>query len=336
VRAAIFQGAGKPLSIEKVEDPKPGPNEVVIKVHRCGICGTDLQMTSGRSWSYPVGYTPGHEYAGEIVEIGPGVEGYRTGDVITSIPLTGCGRCSACASGNSVLCAKMTPGMGGFGEYLRVPTSIAVRLPSTLSVADGALIEPLAVGFYGLRMAHIRPGDRVLVLGGGTVALLAIYWARRLGAGRIVAISRSARREALALEMGADKFVQSGEHETAEVIEVLGGSPDVVFECTGAAGTMSQAITHVGLYGHVVSVGFCTSPDPIIPALVAMKAARLSFPVGYALRDFEYAADMMGSGHVDPKIIISSTIALDELPATFEALRGPNNETKVHVLMQVS
>ncbi len=112
MRAALFQGAGKPLSIEKVEDPKPGPNEVVIKVHRCGICGTDLHMTSGRSWSYPVGYTPGHEYAGQIVEIGPEVQGYRTGDVITSLRArAGCGTASGCISGNPVLCAKMTPGM---------------------------------------------------------------------------------------------------------------------------------------------------------------------------------------------------------------------------------
>ncbi len=334
MKAAIFQGAGKPLSIEKVDDPQPGPNDVVIRVHRCGICGTDLHMTAGHNWCYPVGYTPGHEYVGEIVEIGSNVQGYRTGDVITSVPLSGCGQCPVCVVGNEVLCAKMTPGMGGFGEYLRVPTSLAVRLPSTFSVVDGALIEPLAVGFYGLRMAHIRPGDRVLVLGGGTVALLAIYWARRMGAGKIVALSRSARREALALEMGADKFVQAGQNEVAEVIAALGRSPEVVFECIGVAGAMPQAITHVGVYGRVVSFGFCTSPDPIIPAMVAMKAASLSFPVGYALRDFEHAADMMDSGHVDPKIIVSSTIGLDELPTTFEALRGPNNETKVHVLMQ--
>ena len=334
MKAAIFRGAGKPLSIERVDDPQPGPNDVVIKVHRCGICGTDLHMTAGHNWCYPVGYTPGHEYAGEIVEVGADVQGYRTGDVITSVPLRGCGHCLVCVVGNEVLCAKMTPGMGGFSEYLRVPTSHAVRLPSTFSVVDGALIEPLAVGFYGLRMAHIRPGDRVLVLGGGTVALLAIYWARRMGAGKIVALSRSARREALALEMGADKFVQAGQNEVPEVIAAMGGSPEVVFECIGVAGAMSQAITHVGVYGHVLSFGFCTSPDPIIPAMVAMKAARLSFPAGYALRDFEHAADMMDSGHVDPKIIVSSTIGLDELPTTFEALRGPNNETKVHVLMR--
>ena len=234
-----------------------------------------------------------------------------------------------------MLCAKMTPGMGGFGEYLRVPTALAVRLPGTFSVADGA--PGRAAGGGILWPAHRAYPARVTVCwcsAGGTVALLAIYWARRMGAGKIVAISRSARREALALEMGADKFVQAGENEVAEVIAALGRSPDVVFECIGVAGAMPQAITHVGVYGHVVSFGFCTSPDPIIPALVAMKAARLSFPVGYALRDFEHAADLLDSGHVDPKIIISSTIGLGELPTAFEALRGPNNETKVHVLMQ--
>jgi len=114
--------------------------------------------------------------------------------------------------------------MVGFAELARVPTSVATKLPSVLSMADGALIEPMAISLYGTKMAHIQPGDRVAVLGGGSVALYAIYWARRLGAGRIVALSRSARRKDLCLEMGADAFVTFGDNEFAETIEALEGS----------------------------------------------------------------------------------------------------------------
>lgn len=333
MKAAVFHGAGKPLALETMDDPKPGADDLIIKVQRCGICGTDLHMTAGHSWSFPIGCVPGHEYTGEVVEVGAQVQGYKIGDRITALPSTGCGHCEACAQGNFALCHHSPGVMGGYAEYLRVPSSVAVKLPSTFSAADGALVEPFAVGLYAVRLAAIRPGDRILVQGAGSVALATIFWAKRLGAGKIVAVSRSARRAAMAIEMGADKFIQSSKDEVKDVIEALGGSPDIVFECVGAPGLLPLAIQHARVLGQVVSLGFCTSPDAIIPAVAGYKGIRLSFPVGYSLRDFQYVADTMLAGHVDPKILISSVITLDALPAVFESLRGPNNETKVHVSM---
>jgi L-iditol 2-dehydrogenase len=221
--------------------------------------------------------------------------------------------------------------MGGYAEMMRIPARVAVKLPGTLSAADGALIEPLAIGLYGVRMSNIQPGDRVLVLGAGSVGLCTIYWAKRLGAGRIVAMSRSARRKALSLEMGANAFVQYGENEVNEVVEALGGPPDIVFECIGTQGFLMKGIQHARTLGRVMSMGFCTSPDQVVPAVAGYKGISLQFPVGYSLKDFHYVADVMDAGHVDPKMLISSVITLDELPATFEQLRGPNNETKVQV-----
>lgn len=331
MKAAVFRGAGQPLAIETLPDPTPGPDDVIIKVHRCGICGTDLHMTAGGTWSYPLGCVPGHEYAGEIVEAGARVTGFKVGERISALPSLGCGHCEACAQGNLVLCHNAGGVMGGFGEYLRVPTEVAVKLPSTFSLADGALMEPFAVGLYGVRTAAMRPGDRVLVMGAGCVALAVIFWARRLGAGRIVALSRAPRRATPALAMGADAFVEAGENEIQEVIAALGRSPDIVFECVGASGLLSRAIQHVRVLGHVLSLGFCTSPDALVPAVAGYKGARLSFPVGYSLKDFEFAADTMLAGTVDPKTLITSVVPLAELPATLELLRGPNHETKVQV-----
>jgi (R,R)-butanediol dehydrogenase/meso-butanediol dehydrogenase/diacetyl reductase len=256
--------------IETLPDPQPGPNDVIIKVHRCGICGTDLHMTSGHGWDFPVGTIPGHEYAGEIVEVGAEVVGYRKGGLITALPSQGCGRCEACARGNLALCHHAGGVMGGFGEYLRVPTASAITLPSTFSAADGALVEPFAVGLHGVRMSDMKPGDRVLVLGAGSVALATIFWAKRLGAGRVVAVSRSGRREAMALEMGADVFIQTGAEDSQRVLETLGGAaPELVFECTGAPGILSRAIQHAAMFGHVLSLGFCTSTETLIPAVAA-------------------------------------------------------------------
>src|SRR5665213_3270004 len=192
--------------------------------------------------------------------------------------------------------------MGGFAEYLKLPAGVAIKLPSTLSLADGALIEPMAVGLYGMRQVPIDSNSRILVLGGGSVALAAIWWARRLGAGRIVTASRSARRSEMALAMGADAFVAFGENDGPEIREALGGSPDIVVECIGASGFLAKAVQHVASMGQVLSMGFCTTPDALIPAIAASKGVTMRFPVGYALSDFERVARDLDRGHADPKM----------------------------------
>jgi L-iditol 2-dehydrogenase len=335
MKAAIYPGRGKGIVIEELPDPQPGADDLIIKVHRCGICGTDLSMTKGGPWDFGVNVQFGHEYAGEIVEMGARVTGFRIGERISVLPSPACGHCEACRShGNHVLCQNK-PGraMVGFAELAHVPAGLAIKLPDTLSMVDGALIEPLAISLYGGKLARIEPGDRVLVLGGGTVALYAIYWARRLGAGRIVAMSRSNRRRDLALQMGANSFVAYGQNEIGDVKEALGGAPQLVFECVGAEGLLSKAIQHVAQFGRIVSLGFCTTPDPIVPAMGSYKCASIQFAVGYSMKEFIYIADQMDKGHVDPKTIITRDIALTELPAMIERLRAPNGETKVHVCL---
>ncbi len=336
MKAAIYPGAGRPVTIEELPDPRPGPGEVLIRVDRCGICGTDLAMTRGEPFDFGTDTQFGHEYAGEIVDTGRGVTGFRVGDRIAVLPSAACGECEACRShGNNVLCLdKPGSAMVGFAELAAIPAGLAVRLPSTLSMEDGALVEPLAVSLYGVKLARIEPGDRVLVLGGGTVALYAIYWARRLGAGRIVAMSRSRRRRELSLQMGANAFVPYGDAEVGEVMEALGGAPQVVFECVGAEGLLSKAVTHAAQFGRIVSLGFCTSPDPLIPAVAAYKCASLQFAVGYTMKEFLYIADQMDKGHVDPKAIVTREVSLAELPSMMAQLRQTNNETKVHVCMR--
>lgn len=335
MKAAIYPGGGQAVTIEELSDPQPGPDDVIIKVSRCGICGTDLSFTRGTMWDFGTNTQFGHEYAGEIIEVGSNVTGFSVGERIAVLPSVACGECPSCRTlENNVLCQAM-PGtaMVGFAELAKVPTSVATKLPQVLSMADGALIEPLAISLYGVKLAQIRPGDRVLVLGGGTVALYAIYWARRLGAGKIVAMSRSARRKDLCLEMGADAFIPYGDNEIGEVIEALGGSPQLVIEAVGAEGMLTKAVMHVAQFGKIVSLGFCTSPDPLIPGMASYKCASIQFAVGYSMKEFHYIADQMDKGHCDPKAIITSDVPLLDLPATMERLRGPNEETKVHVVM---
>jgi 2-desacetyl-2-hydroxyethyl bacteriochlorophyllide A dehydrogenase len=331
MRAAVFKGAGTPLQIETVDDPRAGAGEVVIKVGRCGVCGTDLHMTSGHGMDFPAGSVLGHEYAGEVVEVGAGVTTLKAGDRITAMPAAGCGHCRECLSGYPLGCSQMQGLMGGFGEYLRAAASSAVKLPEALSLADGALVEPLSVGLHGVSLAKLDPGAKVLVLGAGSVGLAAIYWARKLGAGRVVASSPSPRRAALAQRLGANAFEVLGEGESERITAALGGAPDMVFECAGAVGLLGKAVELVRRGGLVMSMGFCTSPDPVVPALATWKEVRIAFSMAYTLQEFQYATDMLDAGHVEPRDMISDTVGLDAFPIAFEALRAGGSQTKLQV-----
>ncbi|WP_298199819.1 alcohol dehydrogenase catalytic domain-containing protein [Novosphingobium sp.] len=333
MKAAIYAGQGGPVRIETLPDPVPGPGDVVIRVHRCGICGTDLAMTRGGPWDYGTDSQFGHEFAGEVVALGRDVTDLRLGDRIAVLPSVSCGTCATCeAHGNNVLCRNSDDVLtGGFAEFARLPVRNATRLPASLSMADGALIEPLAIALYGLRRAGIVPGERVLVLGSGAVAAYAIYWARRMGAGRIAAMSRSARRADLVRLMGADALVPFGPDEAGEIDAALEGAPTLVLECVGAEGMLGKAIQHAAPFARLVSLGFCMAPDPVLPAVAAYKCLSLHFSVGYTMREFIEIAHAMDKGHCDPKASITATVPLDDLPATLERLRGTHDETKVHV-----
>ena len=335
MRALVVTPPGRPFAIEERPDPKPGEGEIVVKIGRCGICGTDLSWTSGcteHGMVWPVGSVIGHEWAGEVVELGRNVERVKLGDIVTGMCGVGCGRCLHCVQGEPFMCPSVHIYASGFAEYLLSHDRAAVVLPKSLSMADGALIEPLAVGLHGVVMSGMAAGDRVLVLGAGSVGLAAIFWARRLGAGKIVAASRSERRAEMAIAMGADRFVATGNDETARVEAALGGPPDIVFECAGVPGMLAKSLTHVRRKGVVMSLGFCTSADPVVPALAGSKQAQLRFAVAYTLADFEHCARVFDRDALpDPKLMISDVFGLDAFPAVIEELRGPNEYSKVHL-----
>ncbi|MNF36954.1 Sorbitol dehydrogenase [compost metagenome] len=333
MRSAVFHAVGQPLVVETRPDPTPGPGDVVMKVHSCGICGSDLHMTEGHSpaFDYPAGAIPGHEYAGEVVAVGADVRDLKVGDRISALPFTGCGLCLACKSGSPSHCPQFRGLGSGFSEYALVSERTSIKLPEALSYDDGALIEPLAVGLHGVAMANIRPGAKVLVIGAGPIGLAATFFARKLGAGRIAVAANSTRRQALAQSMGADLFVtpEEGRPLAAVAAEALGGAPDVVLECAGQLGCIEQAIQAVRTAGTVVVLGFCTSPDSFVPAMAVWKEINLRFSNTYSLGDFQYVAQVLAGGSLEPRSMVTRKIALDEVPRVFEDLRKPSGQCKV-------
>ncbi|WP_068088744.1 alcohol dehydrogenase catalytic domain-containing protein [Novosphingobium rosa] len=332
MKAAVFHAAGQPLTIEERPMPEPGPGQILIQVRRCGICGSDLTMTDPASpLSFQPGCVPGHEFAGEVVAVGRDVAALRVGDRVSAFPIGACGHCPACLAGDPYGCAACSYMMGGFGEFALAQASLCVKLPGTLSFADGALVEPLACGAQAARMAGLGRTSRVLVLGAGPIGLAAIYWAQRAGCRSIVAAAPSLRRRELALEFGASQFLSSQNDLPQAAAQTLGGAPDVVFECAGKPGAIAQALECLANRGTVVSSGMCFAADSFVPGFAVMKQARLQFSMAYTLPDFRAAAHALDASHVAPRAMVSRTVPLSALPRTLEELRQPGNDCKVLV-----
>lgn len=334
MRVAVFQGVGQGLAVEERPIPTPPPRHVVIRVGCCGICGTDLHFTDGQGFmQMPPGSILGHEFAGEVVDVGPEVESLAVGDHITALAIPACGRCPNCVAGDPQWCTgdpKLFGGGGAYAQFALVAETQAVKLPNSVSWSDGALVEPLAVGLHGSYLAHLRPGTDILVIGAGPIALSTVYWARRMGAGRIVVQATSRRREGYAMELGASDFIVSGDNPVGEAIEALHGTPSLVFEAAGAPGTIEQAMQVVAPRGTVVVLGWCTVPDSYIPAIYLMKQIRLQFSMTYSVGEFQHTIDTLDDDAA-ANAMVSQTVSLDDLPGVFESLRGPSTECKVMI-----
>jgi threonine dehydrogenase-like Zn-dependent dehydrogenase len=325
MRAAIFHNPGEPLTIENMPDPTPATTQVVVRVGRCGICGTDLSMTKGPI-HYEKGSALGHEFAGEVVGLGTKVNRVKLGDFVSAMPISGCGECAACAARDPFMCTFRRPMMGGFGEYTLATQSSCVILPAGHSITDGALVEPLAVGLHSAKLAGIRPGAEVLVLGAGPIALASAFWVRELGATTVTMMARSDRHRSIAENMGVTDFI-SFDSDAAQKSACW----EHVFECTGAPGMLGRAIDMVRPRGAVLLSGLCLETDSILPAVGVFKEAIIRTAVGYNLDEFKASLDLLTAGKIAPRSMVTDTISLTELPERFESLRNDKSACKVLV-----
>ncbi|MFO1376247.1 MAG: alcohol dehydrogenase catalytic domain-containing protein [Steroidobacteraceae bacterium] len=337
MRAAVFDAFNDPLRIATRPDPAPAPGEVLIRTRSCGICGSDLHLAAGESGLVvEPGCIFGHEFAGDVVARGTGVRDFAIGDRVVVLPVLGCGSCRACLGGEFPRCAQaqyMGAGVvpGAYAEYVRAPAGNTLRLPDSMTYDDGALIEPLAVGLRGVWRAQMKLADRALVLGTGPIGMAAIFWARRMGAERLVASAPSRRREAIAQRMGADTFLPYDTDLPAAATNALGGPPEVVFECTGHPGAIARALQCVAIGGTVVVLGFCGRPDDTAPALAVFKDVTMQFSVAYDLRTYRQAIATLAAGATEPRAMITEHVDLDGLPTAFTALRERSAHCKVMI-----
>lgn len=338
MRAAVFQGGGKSLVIESIADPTPGPGQVVVRVARCGICGSDLHMAESHSFSFQPGDVPGHEFAGEVVALGSHTEGVKIGDRVAVMPFLSCGKCKACLADQPAGCVtRQMLGSwgvrGGYAEYVLADARWCVQLPKSLSFDDGALVEPLAVSLRAVQVSGIRAGDRVLVIGAGAIGIAAAYWARQSGAGRIAVSATSTRRESMARAVGADAFIipEPDRDLASQAGDALGGEADIVLDCAGVSGSLDMAVSAVRSGGLISAPGVCWSPDPFTPMMAMIKEVTIKFTFVYDLRQFETAIGALDRGHVEPRAMITDVVSLEDAPDAFEGLKQRNNHCKVQI-----
>jgi threonine dehydrogenase-like Zn-dependent dehydrogenase len=331
MRAAVFQGVGETLAVERVPDATPSDGQVVLQVAASGICGSDLDMTSGSGgFTVEPGTIVGHEYAGTVVATGPGVMRLRAGDRIAPLPMGGCGHCPGCLDGAPIFCNDKPPWrFGGYAEYVVADERTSVVLPESLTFEQGALVEPLAVALHGVHLARVRPGAAALVLGAGPIAVATVFWLRRMGAGVIVVSAPSRRRERFVRAAGATGFLTTQENTADALNELCDGPPELVIDAAGFPGTLGCALDSAASRGAVVVVGWCLAPDTLLPAVAVQKELRVQFSMCYAVRDFAFTVHTLADGVPELDAMVTGHCGLDALPEMFESLRSANDHCKV-------
>src|SRR6476661_4474526 len=349
MRALRFHAAHD-LRIEDVpEPPAPGPGEVVVRVVTCGICGTDLHEYMAGPIVTPVEPHPltgaqnpqilGHEFAGDVVAVGPGVTSVEEGDRVAIMPLAYCGHCAYCRRGFQHLCATMacvglSHAWGGMGELATVAEYQVVRLPDGVSSRQGALIEPTAVAAYGVERAGVRPGDRVLVTGAGPIGALAALCAHSAGASTVYVSepnpARRARAEALGVAVVLDPTSVDLPALLREQTDGLG--VDMAIECSGHPAGFAAAIASLRRRGTLAQTGLFVGEASVEPYLWSLNDLTIVGTWCYWVYDFGRIASQIAAGSLPVERVVTSAVTLDGAPDAFARLAsGTADEIKVLV-----
>jgi len=325
------------IELREIPRPEPTPGRVIVKVRNCGICGSDLHYYHGHLPAPAV--CPGHEMSGEVAEVGAGVDGFAPGDRVAIEPAITCGRCPGCRGGNYQLCAEFqilgTHAAGGFAEYVEIPAYALFKLPGDLDWATAALTEPLAVGVHGIRLGNVRLGDRVLVLGAGTIGLLAALAARAAGAAEVLITARHPHQRQAAERLGATPFSEGGddlqayafEHPIDVTVETVGGEAD----------TLSQAIYCTRPGGSVVVLGLFTGQSQINALVLMLKEIRLIGSIMYGRQgpraDFDVALEVLRQNREAAATLITHRLPLRQIGDGFR-IAADKKEKSIKVTIE--
>ena len=323
MKAAVLT---EPYHIEYKDVPKPvpGPGELLIKTCYAGICGSELHAYKGLHKKRVPPVIMGHEISGIVEELGEGVSRFKTGDRVTAVPMYGCGHCPECFRGETSLCSSKTifgsqKWPGGYAEYCVVPAHLAYMLPDNVSMQDGALIEPLAVGLHAVRTAKTSAGDKVTVLGSGAIGLCTAIMAARAGAVPLICTDVQEFNLERAMTMGATHTLDARDPELVEkVLEISNGGCDVVFVTAPVNALVNQAIAMTRKQSQVICVAMFDT-DALVN--VEMNRARETMITGtsmYYEEDFARIIRMLDHGKLDTSGMVTHELPMSEADDAFQ------------------
>ena len=340
MRAARWHGRGD-VRVEDVPIPAIGPGEVLLRVSWCGICGTDVEEYRDGPVVIPVDrpnaltgqrapITLGHEFAGEVAEIGADVEGLAVGDRVVPEVCHFCGECWYCRRHEYALCVSWVTigfhGDGGLAEYVRVPARMCVRLPDEIADDEAALIEPTEVAVRAVRKAGIRLGDSVAIVGDGAVGLITLQVARAAGATTAVLVGHRAARLEIGRRLGADAALDSRDPAWLGAVRDLTGGLgcDAAIECGGRSEAIADSIAATRKGGTVVLLAVIGVPVPVDTwSIVAGERTVIGSVQHHFDEDLPIAVRLMATGRVDVRPLISRRISLERVVSDgFDAAGG--------------
>ncbi|MGI8665677.1 MAG: zinc-dependent alcohol dehydrogenase family protein [Jatrophihabitans sp.] len=315
MKAAVITGIGQ-SEVTEVPDPTPGPRDVVVDVAACGICGTDLHILQGE-FAPTLPIVPGHEFAGEIVAVGREVTELRIGDRVAVDPSLYCFECYYCRRGQNNLCENWNAiGVskpGGAAEYALAPFANCVKLPDHVRTEDAALIEPLSCAVRGYDVLKSQLANTVLIYGSGTMGLMMLELAKRVGAASVDMVDLNAERLATAKQLGVSAAAQ-----TADEIDRPRGW-DLVIDATGNAKAIQDGLSRVGKGGTFLQFGVSdyAARATIEPYKIYNQEITITGSMA-VLHSYERAAALFADGIIDPEVFISDRLPLADYSAALE------------------
>jgi len=350
MKAALWYGKGD-VRVESIDEPMVLPGLVKIKVKWCGICGSDLHEFLGGPIFIPVGsphplsgnvapVVLGHEFSGEVVEVGDGVTQFAKGDRVAVEPIVACGVCPACKEGKYNLCSSLgfhglCGSGGGFAEYTVFPEEYVHKIPDEMSYEQAALIEPMAVALHSIRISGFKTGDTALVLGSGPIGLATIECLKTAGAKLVIVLQRKSVRQEYAKRAGADLVLDPNEVDIAEVVKKYtnGVGVDTVFETTGSQIGFDIGLASLRYEGTFVITSIWENTVTFNPNVLVFSEKKIVGTIAYR-HEFPATIAQMSDGRIKAEGYITERILLDDIvDKGFGALTGPEKKKHVKIII---
>jgi len=329
MRAAVLKQYGAPLIVKAVDDPALNPDDVLVRVRACSLCGSDLKIASGKFPGTPLPHIPGHEIAGEVYKVGNQVTEFSIGDHVVVYFYITCGVCRYCKSGNDSLCENLKGHIGfnvngGMAEFLKVPSSCLIPFKSDISFTDAALMpDAIATSYHALRTkGNLQKGEVAVVVGVGGLGLHAVQIAKVLGA-TVVAVDVDDLHLKKASELGADVVLNSNRDNISEAIRMqnTGKGADVVMDLVGQPKLLEDEISYLCPTGRLLVVGYdlTTAPFSIHAAIMVLTEIKIIGCRATNRNDLAEVVKLVEAGKIKP--VVSDILPLTDVNKAYQVLR---------------